>query len=278
MSARFRHQQTVKIGYAAITWGGKDLQAIDDISSLDYGGIQLRSNVLAQFGDRPSELRDLLSKRRLTFVALSSGSVRIDGPDPSAMIDSHLRNARFLRDAGGLYLQVTVDRPTGRPVTDADYVDAGRLLTDIGRRTADIGVPLVFHPHMGSLAERPEELDRVMDASDLRGVRLLLDVAHYKQGGGDPPRAIHKYRDRLQLLHIKDVRDATTTAGYQFVELGRGKVDVRGVFTALSDIAFHGWAIVELDDVPERGRTPRESAEISRQFLRSIGVDVSNGR
>jgi inosose dehydratase len=278
VSTRSRHQQTVKIGYAAITWGGNDLQAIDDISSLGYGGIQLRSNVLARFGDRPSELRELLSKRKLTFVALSSGSAQIDSKDPSAMIASHLRNARFLRDAGGLYLQITIDRPMGRVVTDADYVAAGRLLTDIGRLTADLGAPLVLHPHMGSLVERPDELDRVMDATDSRVVRLLLDVAHYRQGGGDPPSAIRKYRDRLLLLHMKDVRDTTTAAGYQFVELGRGKVDVRAIFSALADIAFQGWAIVELDDVPERGRTPRESAEISRQFLASIGVRVSNGR
>ena len=187
---QFRYERDVKIGYAAITWGGNDLQAIDDIASLGYTGIQLRSNVLAQFGERPGELRDLLAKRRLAFVALSSGSVRVDSPDTSAMIESHLRNARFLRDAGGSYLQVTVDRPVGRPATDADYASAGRLLADLGRKTAGIGIPLVFHPHMGSLAERPSELDRVFDSADSQNVRLLLDVAHFQQGGGDPAGAI----------------------------------------------------------------------------------------
>ena len=37
----------VKIGYAAITWNGKDLDAIDDIASLGFRGIQLRSNILS---------------------------------------------------------------------------------------------------------------------------------------------------------------------------------------------------------------------------------------
>ena len=274
VSSRFRHQQTVKIGYAAITWAGNDLQAIDDISSLGYPGIQLRSNVLPRFGDRPGELRELLSKRRLTFVAFSSGSVRIDSPDAPAMIESHVRNARFLRDAGGLYLQVTGDRVAGRAATNADYIAAGRLLTDLGRRTADIGISLGFHPHMGSLAERPVELDRVMDAADPRYVRLLLDVAHYQQGGGDPAVASRTYRDRLLLLHIKDVRDTATEAKYQFVELGRGKVTVRGVFAALTDIAFRGWAIVELDSVTEPTRSAKESAAMSKQYLESIGVSV----
>ena len=273
-ASRFSQERAVKIGYAAITWGGNDLAAIDDISSLGYTGIQLRSNVLAQFGERPADLRALLAKHGLTFVALSSGSIRVDNPDPAAMIDAHVRNARFLRDAGGLYLQLTVDRPTGRAVADADYVNAGRLLAEIGRRTADLGIPLGFHPHMGSLAERPGELDRVMDAADSRYVRLLLDVAHYSQGGGDSVAAIRRYRDRLLFLHIKDVRNASSAGGYQFVELGQGRVNLRDVFAALTEVSFRGWAVVELDAVPETTRSPKESAAISKRYLGSIGIAV----
>jgi inosose dehydratase len=272
---RVPQERAIKIGYAAITWGGNDSQAIDDIASLGYPGIQLRSNVLAQFGDRPAELRALLVQRGLTFVALSSGAIRVDSPDAAAMIDAHVRNARFLRDAGGSYLQLTVDRPAGRAVADADYAGAGRLLSEIGRRTADVGIPLGFHPHMGSLAERPAELDRVMAAADLRYVKLLLDVAHYQQGGGDPAAAIRRYRDRLLFLHVKDVRDMpSANGGYQFVELGQGKVDVRGVFAALADVSFRGWVVVELDAVPEPGRSPKESAAMSKRYLASIGVAV----
>lgn len=272
-ASRLRQGRTVRIGYAAITWGGNDRQAIEDISSLGYAGIQIRSNVLADFGDHPEALRDLLAKHRLTFVALSSGSIRVDSADPAALIEQHTTNARFLRDAGGLYLQLTVDRPTGRAVTDADYTAAGRLLTDIGRRTADMGIPLCFHPHMASIAERPEELDRVMDAADPRHVRLLLDVAHYQQGGGDPVSAIRRYRDRLLFLHIKDVRDLPKPAtGYQFVELGEGRVNVRDIFATLKDVSFGGWAVVELDSVSKSNRSPKESASISKRYLASIGV------
>ena len=32
----------IRIGYAAITWGGNDRQAIDDIAAVGYKGIQLR--------------------------------------------------------------------------------------------------------------------------------------------------------------------------------------------------------------------------------------------
>ena len=54
---------------------------------------------------------------------------------------------------------------------------------------------------------------------------------------------------------------------YQFVELGRGRVDLPGVFAALRDIKYDKWAIVELDRVPDPGRTPKESAEMNRRYL-----------
>jgi inosose dehydratase len=54
------------------------------------------------------------------------------------------------------------------------------------------------------------------------------------------------------------------------VELGRGRVDLKGVFGALNDINFKGWGVVELDRVPDPGRTPRESAEINRRFLSDV--------
>ena len=77
------------------------------------------------------------------------------------------------------------------------------------------------------------------------------------------------------MLHLKDVQAGPTgpaaspapAASYQFVELGRGRVDLPGVFAALREINFAGWAIVELDRVPDPGGTPKESAEINKRYL-----------
>src|SRR5439155_9204026 len=232
----------IKIGYAAITWGGNDRQAIEDIASLGFPGIQIRSNAIAEFGDRPTALRDILADHHLTMVALSSGDVKIDGPDKS-IVDEHTSHAKFVHDVGGLYLQVTEARPKGRPVVAADYVRLGRLMTEIGKRTADLGIALGYHNHMNSLGEKPEEVDRILEAADPRYVKLELDIAHYLQGGGDPVLAVRRYRDRLLFLHIKDVESpvpgaAADKPSYRFVELGRGKVDVKAVFAALHDAKF----------------------------------------
>ena len=193
----------------------------------------------------------------------------------------HVQHARFLRHTGGQYLQVIDERPKGRPVVPDDYRRLGRLLTELGKRTADVGVPLAYHHHMNSTGEKPQEVRAVLDAADARQVRLLFDVAHYQQGGGDPAAAIREYREWIEVVHLKDVRDAAAPGdrsggsgrsggaggGYEFVELGRGRVDLPGVFAALRDIAFEKWAIVELDRVPDPSGTPRASAEMNKRYL-----------
>jgi inosose dehydratase len=268
----------IRFGYAAITWGGEDERAIEDIAAVGFPGIQLRASVLTRFGDRPRELRDLLARKRLTFVALSSGNVSIDPAVESSTIAEHVSHAKFLRDAGGLYLQLIDERPKGRAVESADYVRLGKVLTEIGKETSALGVQVAYHPHMGSIGEKPNDIDRVLDSTDPRYVHLLLDVAHFQAGGGDPVAAVRRYKDRLLFLHIKDVRrpPGGGPSSYQFVELGRGAVDLRGVFAALRDVGFKGWAVVELDSVSVPSESPKEAAAGNKRYLeKDVGAHIS---
>src|SRR5260221_12235664 len=66
----------MRIGYAAITWGGDDSQAIADVADVGFKGIQLRASAVDRWGARPGELRDLLKSRGLAFPVLSSGNLK----------------------------------------------------------------------------------------------------------------------------------------------------------------------------------------------------------
>ena len=270
----------IRFGYAQITWGDKIEDAIRDVSALGFRGIQLRAGAVAAYESRPEVLRDLLRANRLELVALSSGGVTLAAPETDE-IAKHTRHAKFLRAVGGRYLQLTDDaRPkNGKPVAD-DYRRLGQRLTEIAKRAGDSGIQVGYHNHMDTLGEAPDEVRRIMDAADPKHLKLLLDIAHYSQGGGDPARAVREYKDQLLFLHIKDVQspvpDAATTArsgapgaqaSYRFVELGRGKVDLPAVFSALRAIKYDGWAVVELDRVPDDAHTPKESGAISKRYI-----------
>jgi inosose dehydratase len=265
---------SVRFAYAAITWHGNDAQAIQDVSKVGYRGIQLRFNAAQDYGARPQALRDLLDRHHLELVALSSGNVSGAINSRADEVARHARNAEFVRAVGGHYLQlVDSAMPKGRqPVAD-DYKQLGQAMTEIGKRAADLGVGVGYHNHMGGLGEAPADVERILNEADPRYVKLLLDVAHYAQGGGDPARAIRDYRERLLFFHIKDVETtATKTApnaapAYRFVELGRGRVNLPDVFAAIKEIKFSGWAVVELDDVTDPARTAKESAIISKRYI-----------
>jgi inosose dehydratase len=271
----------IRFGYASITWNGDDLQAIKDISEVGFRGIQLRANILKDYGAKPGALRDLLAGYNLELVALSSGGVHLSPGKEEDEITLHTRNAKFLADAGGRYLQVTdAGRPQGAAPTAESFKRLGNLLSEIGRRVTDMGVRLGYHNHMGTMGQAPEEVDKIMAEADPAYVKLELDIAHYFQGGGDPALAIRAYRDRLLFLHLKDVeRMPTAPGGYRFVELGRGQVNVPEVFAALKQVAFRGWAVIELDSVPDdersKGLTPKQCMIQNKKYLEErIGATI----
>jgi len=264
----------IKIGYSAIAWNDQDARAIDDLSTLGFPGIQLRANAVHDFPD-PHALRDLLAQHHLTFVALSSGTAPIDPSLRQSTIDTHVKNAKYLHEAGGSYLQIVAASSKGKTFSPDDYKYEGQLLAEIGKQVADLGIQTSLHNHMGTMAQTPQGLDAILDAADAKYVKLELDTAHYLQGGGDPASAVRQYGKRILFLHLKDVKDAPTHNGYEFVELGQGRLDFPAVFAALKSVPFRGWGIIELDgEHTGPVRTPTESAEISKQYLAKQGIRV----
>ncbi len=265
----------IRVGYAAITWGGNDEQAILDISEAGFKGIQLRATAFDKWDARPADLQALLEKRRLAFPVLSSGNLKYQPADRRAQIDLHVAHAKFVRDAGGQMLQVIDEKPKDRPVTPDDYKALAEMLNTLGEKTKAIGVPLVYHHHMNSTGEPPAAIEAIMADSAASSVGLLFDIAHYQQGGGDPVNAIRRYGKAIKVVHLKDVRPIAAAPGYQWVELGRGRVDVKGCVAALKDMGFDGWAIVELDRVVDAGGSPKASAAANRDYVvNQLGLSV----
>jgi len=279
MAAAWRHTRIgaagMRIGYAAITWGGNDAQAIDDIAAVGYTGIQLRASAVDTWGTRPETLRALLRQRGLTFAVLSSGNLKYDAASVNEQLELHTAHAKFVRDAGGVQLQVIDEKPKDHAPGPDDFKRLAGVMSELGRRTKAIGVPLVYHHHMNSTGEPPVAIDAILSASDPASVGLLFDIAHYQQGGGDPVAGIRTHASRIKAVHLKDVRPIATTPGYQWVELGRGRVDVKGCVAPLKAVNYTGWAIVELDRVVDANGSPKASAAANREYVeKQLGLTL----
>lgn len=264
---------STQLAVSSITWGGKDLDAIKEIASLGYKGIQLRANTYKEFGDRPEVLAKALKDAGLKLVMYSSGNVEISKEKRAESIQQHVNHAKFVKALGGPAIQLTNGLRRANPnPSKADLQELAKVMNEIGDQCAEFGMMAAYHNHMHQWGETPWEVDILINEMNNSSLRLELDVAHYFQGGGDPAKAARDYKDYLYAVHLKDVRRPhpkrpNEEGSYQFVELGEGLVNLQEVFDELGKLKFKGWGIVELDGVPDEGKTALDSHKIAKNFL-----------
>ena len=88
------------------------------------------------------------------------------------------------------------------------WTHAARNLDRIAARAAEHGVRAVLHPHVGTMVETGDEVQRVLEGS---AISLCLDTGHLLIGGTDPAELTRQAPDRIAHTHFKDV-DQTVAA------------------------------------------------------------------
>ena len=270
----------MRVGCHSITWGGvvgdatgvtsvKDLsyrsygsieRAVSDIAAAGYAGIEMFDGNLFDYADRPEELQGLLSDAGLELASAYTGGNFIY----SEILDEELvrvsRAAKLaqLFGAGSLVVGGGARRSSGtRP---EDYQALGSALDQVCDLAEAHGLVACYHPHLTTIVESPDELDRLMP---LTRMAFCPDTGHLAAGGGDPAALIRSYGDRLQHVHLKDVR----LEPLEFVPLGHGSIDFPDVLAAVHESGFDGWLMVELDSYPG---DPAEAAQISKAYLERL--------
>ena len=91
---------------------------------------------------------------------------------------------------------------------EAGWQSLAEGLNRAGAIAQEYGLKLTYHHHGGTVVERPEEIDRLMELTDPSLVYLLFDTGHAYYGGGDPLTVLSKHYDRIAYIHLKDIRQA----------------------------------------------------------------------
>ena len=233
-------------------------RVLDEMAAAGYAGTEL-----GPLGYLGSDLGAL---------ELVGGFVQIAFSDPDASYDElHATLDRFgsvtsarpvLCDAGGPERVANPGRggeDPSLPLNEARW----RILLDGVARAADAarsrGFEPVFHHHTSTYVESVEEIDRFLEETD---VPLLLDSGHLLVAGGDPLQALADWGDRIDAIHVKDVRldvlagvkaeRADTLTAWRrglFCALGAGDVDLAAFCAAVDATGYDGWVVVEQDRV-----------------------------
>lgn len=270
----------MKLSYHTITWGGvvghpvgvtsvKDLfylanapteTALRDVADAGYKGFELFDGNLVQYEDRPDDFRQLLAETGLELVAVYSGANFVF---PEILDDELWRIAKAAAlgsQFGAEQLVVGGGAQRARTTTDEDYDRLAEGLDRVVAIAEEQGLQASFHPHLTTIVESPEQLEKVMARSR---IHFCPDTAHLVAGGGDPVELIRHYADRIVYVHLKDF----TAEPFAFLPLGRGELDFRAILEELDRTGYDGWITIELDAYDG---APGEAARESRHYLESL--------
>lgn len=176
------------------------------------------------------------------------------------------------------------DRPV---LDDAGWQTLLANLDKLAALAADRGIVATIHPHVGTMVENADDVDRVLRGST---IGLTLDTGHLLIGGVDPVALTLGHTGRIKHTHLKDV-DAAWAAKVQAGEvsytdavrsgmyrpLGAGDVDLAAIIGALETAGYDGWYVLEQDTIL-RGRPTDEGPMVdvwaSIEHLRRVAGAV----
>jgi inosose dehydratase len=283
------------LDYPGPSWNQDYKQMLDEMVSAGYSGTEL--GPYGFFPTDPSVLGEELRKRQLallgSFVPVPLG----DAGSAAAVVEQIRKVGDLLSTLGAPFLVMADaqsperDRIAGRVPADGNagftyeqWKQVAKVVADAALVTRDFGLDLVFHPHVSTYIETPEETERFFDVTAASGIGLCLDTGHCAYTGGDPTAEAIKFREVLRFVHIKDVNESVmdevrsrqwnfeeAIAAQAFTIIGQGSIDFPGFFQALKTMDYHGWLVVEQDvTFGATAIPPVESIAASLRYLSSV--------
>lgn len=298
----------IKIANAPCSWGvlefdldGKAAgfeQVLNEIRDTGYEGSELGD--WGFMPSTPTELKKELDQRNLSMVGAFVPVFMKDKTKHAAGAEVAVKTAKLMADAG--YPDAFIVLADDNGSVPERTQNAGRVTAHMGLSPeewktfaeganfvaaevkAKTGLRTVFHHHCAGYVETPEEIDQLMSLTDPSLLGLVLDMGHYKFGGGDPLYALKKHQSRIWHIHFKDCHPElaakSRTEGWDyfqsvgsgvFCELGKGAVDFAAIVAELKKQQYSGWIVVEQDVLPGMGN-PKVCAQRNRDFIQSLGL------
>jgi inosose dehydratase len=242
-----------------------------DVSELGFAGLELfdwQINSLEGQG----LLAGFVDKYKLPLVSSYTSINLTDPAMRSQTIAAAVSVGRILKKYGGKTIVVGPNGRVGGP--SYAYADHKQnivaTLNDLGRAISDIGLIAALHQHTGTAVETRDETYQTMEAVDTRYMKFGPDIGQLQKGGVDPIEVVKHFLPAVQHLHFKDWVGGPAMAGYS--PLGLGKVDLLAILDLMEGRKLEGMVMVELDSGGQMPYTPREAAQIARDYLVKNGV------
>lgn len=262
-------------------------QCISDMADAGYQGTELGS----KYPKDARLLKQALSKKNLV---LSSGWFSSFFTDPKSYhqsIDDFYEHASFLKLAGAEIINVCECAGSIQQTDKSIFGEAKPIFSDvqwqrlfdglhtIGRMANEMSMQLSYHFHLGTGVQTDAEIQILMDNTSPKLVGLLLDTGHAYAAYARPTSLIEKYHQRINLVHLKDIRkDILAQVKHQkmsfmaavksgiFTVPGDGCIDFDNILPQLSHRDYKGWLVVEAEQDPHKAN-PLVYAQKAKHYL-----------
>lgn len=288
-----------RVAAAPISWGvcevpGWGLMLSTDRVLAEMCSVGLIATELGApgfFPDSPDAINAKLAEYSMNLVGGFVPLVLHDESKLQASLAEARKTAELFAECGAdrFVTAVIRDQQWSRParVTDADIAAISKGLELVDAICAEHGLLQVVHPHFDTMIESADEIQRLLDASD---VKWCLDTGHIALGGYDVVEFARNYSDRVAHVHIKDVdlsiaaktrsRELTLLKAVQaglFPPLGEGDVAIAEVVQELEKRGYQGRYVLEqdlaiTDGEPTSSGGPILGVRTTLDYLRSTVV------
>ena len=283
------------LDYPGPSWEQSYEKMLDEMAAAGYGGSEL--GPYGFFPTEPQILRPQLEKRKLKLLASFVPVKMTDPAAGTAVIERIRKVGNLLAALKAPFLVMADDQSPERnafsgrvydkdcpKLTAQQWKHVGKIVADAEKVASEFGLDLVFHPHVATYVETPEECELFFDATSHTNVGLCLDTGHCVHGHGDSVTEAEKYKNKLRFVHIKDCDTKVLAEARRkkwtfeeaiehkvFTIIGQGDIDFPAFFRTLLKNGYSGWSVVE-QDVKYGATTipPAESVAASLKYLRGV--------
>jgi sugar phosphate isomerase/epimerase len=268
--------------YSVRDYAERDLKStLQKIKKMGYDGVEFAG----LYGHTASEVKQMVEEIGLIPI---SAHVPLDEmlSDPDKVISEYAH-------IGCKYIAVPYLPEDRRPGTEG-FQQTIKDIEMLGNITHKYGIQLLYHNHDFEFQKIDGEyaLDVLYQSVPSELLKTEIDTCWVNVAGVDPAEYVKKYSDRAPVVHLKDFvmgksekldkmyeligidsdkkEEEEEEEVFGFRPLGHGIQNFPAILTAAEEAGAE-WLIVE-QDKPSMGKTSMECADISRQYLKGIGI------
>lgn len=156
---------------------------------------------------------------------LKSADIKLAGHGVHGFSKDHEANKRLFDFAKKIGVKVITANP------DKESFDS------LDKLVAEYDIRIAIHNHgPGALFDKLDSVTKAIEGHDKR-IGACVDCGHFLRSGEDPVKCVLTLGERVYGVHIKDEKETNTPKSANVV-IGKGHLDVVGLFKALRQIKF----------------------------------------